>query len=99
MIIDNDASKYSSVIEINSNDRAGLLFSVTSLISSMGIQILSAHISTYGENAVDVFYIKDIFGMKIKDENKLNEIKESLIYILDKPKNSSLHDVNAKENY
>ena len=87
------------MIEINSNDRAGLLYSVTSLISSMGIQILSAHISTYGENAVDVFYIKDIFGMKIKDENKLNEIKESLLYILDKPNNSSLQDVNAKENY
>ena len=83
VIIDNDASKYSSVIEINSTDRPGLLFSVTNFISSMGIQILSAHISTYGENAVDVFYVKDIFGMKIKDEVKLNDIKASLIKILD----------------
>ena len=86
VIIDNDASNYSSVIEINSNDRPGLLFSVTNFISSMGLQILSAHISTYGENVVDVFYVKDIFGLKIRDENKLNEIKNSLVKILDEKK-------------
>lgn len=78
VIIDNTASKLFSVIEINGHDRPGLLFDITKAISELGLQIGSAHISTYGERVVDVFYIKDVFGMKIENESKIRQIRDVL---------------------
>jgi len=78
VIIDNTASKVFSVIEINGHDRAGLLFDITTAILKLGLQIGSAHISTYGERVVDVFYVKDIFGMKIENESKIRQIRDEL---------------------
>ncbi len=78
VIIDNTASKFFSVIEINGHDRPGFLFDITTAISELGLQISSAHISTYGERVVDVFYVKDIFGMKIENESKIRQIRTVL---------------------
>jgi len=78
VIIDNSASKVCSVIEVNGHDRPGFLSDVTKAITDLGLQIFSAHISTYGERVVDVFYVKDVFGMKIEHETKIRQIREGL---------------------
>ena len=78
VIIDNTASKVCSVIEINGHDRPGFLFDVTKAMTDLGLQIFSAHISTYGERVVDVFYVKDVFGMKVENETKLRQIRDAL---------------------
>ena len=78
VIIDNTASKVCSVIEINGHDRPGFLYDVTKAITDLGLQISSAHISTYGERVVDVFYVKDVFGMKVEHETKIRQIREGL---------------------
>jgi len=78
VIIDNAASKVCSVVEINGHDRPGFLSDVTKAMADLGLQIFSAHISTYGERVVDVFYVKDVFGMKIENETKLRQIREGL---------------------
>ena len=64
VLIDNEASRTHTVIEINGRDRPGLLYDVTRALTNLGLQISSARISTYGERAVDVFYVKDVFGLK-----------------------------------
>jgi len=79
VIFDNAASAANTLIEINGRDRPGLLYDVTSALRDQGLQINSAHISTYGERVVDVFYVKDIFGMKLENENKLQQIREALL--------------------
>ncbi len=78
VIIDNTASKVCSVIEINGHDRPGFLFDVTKTLTDLGLQIFSAHISTYGERVVDVFYVKDVFGMRIENETKIRQIRDAL---------------------
>jgi len=78
VIIDNTASKVCSVIEINGHDRPGFLSDVTKAITDLGLQISSAHISTYGERVVDVFYVKDIFGMKVEHNTKIKQIRVAL---------------------
>ncbi|MBX7198346.1 MAG: [protein-PII] uridylyltransferase [Rhodospirillaceae bacterium] len=78
VIIDNAASKVCSVIEINGHDRPGFLFDVTKAITDLGLQIFSAHISTYGERVVDVFYVKDVFGMKVEHETKIRQVRDAL---------------------
>ena len=79
VLIDNRASTGHTVIEVNGRDRAGFLFDVTSALTELGLQIASAHISTYGERVVDVFYVKDVFGLKMEHEERLKHIRERLI--------------------
>ncbi|MDD2705368.1 MAG: hypothetical protein PHU07_08555, partial [Acidocella sp.] len=58
------------------------LHDVTSAISSEGLQIASAHVTTYGVRAVDVFYVKDVFGMHVENERKLNQLRSALLEAL-----------------
>jgi len=60
-----------------------LLYDLTRTLSDQGLQIASAKISTYGEEVVDVFYVKDIFGMKVEHEGKLKSIREALLAALE----------------
>jgi [protein-PII] uridylyltransferase len=82
VLIDNKASAGQTVIEINGRDRPALLFDVTRALSALGLQIAGAKISTYGEKVVDVFFVKDVFGLKIEQETKLREIRDRLIRVL-----------------
>ncbi|MEH6752616.1 MAG: [protein-PII] uridylyltransferase [Alphaproteobacteria bacterium] len=79
VIIDNQASAAHTVIEINGRDRPGFLYLVTGALFSLSLQISSAKISTFGERAVDVFYVKDSFGMKITHEARLATIRKTLL--------------------
>jgi [protein-PII] uridylyltransferase len=82
VVVDNRASNRHTVIEINGRDRPGLLHDVTAAISEEGLQIASAHVTTYGVRAVDVFYVKDVFGMKVENERKLNQLRTALLEAL-----------------
>lgn len=79
VLVDNRASATRTVIEINARDRAGLLFDLARALIGLRLAIGSARIATYGESAVDVFYVKDAFGMKVTDENRLARVKETLL--------------------
>ncbi len=85
VIIDNKASASYTVIEINGRDRIGLLFDVTATLTRLNLQIASAHISTYGERVVDVFYVKDVFGLKVEHERKIAEIRTAMLDALREP--------------
>lgn len=82
VLIDNKASNTHTVIEVNGRDRPGLLFQLTSTLTRLGLQIGKAKISTFGEQVVDVFYVKDVFGLKIDHENKLKQIREMMLEAL-----------------
>lgn len=78
VVVDNRASNTHTVIEVNGRDRPGLLHDVTAAISEQGVQIASAHITTYGVRAVDVFYVKDVFGLKVENERKVAALRRAL---------------------
>ena len=82
VVIDNHASNTHTVVEVNGRDRPGLLHDVTAAINEQGVQIASAHVTTYGVRAVDVFYVKDVFGLKIENERKLEQLREALLVAL-----------------
>jgi [protein-PII] uridylyltransferase len=85
VVIDNRASNAHTVLEVNGRDRPGLLHDVTSAISEQGLQIASAHVTTYGVRAVDVFYVKDVFGLKVENERKLATLRDALLAALTPP--------------
>jgi [protein-PII] uridylyltransferase len=88
VVVDNHASNSHTVIEVNGRDRPGLLHDVTAAISEQGLQIASAHITTYGVRAVDVFYVKDVFGLKVENERKLTSLREALLQALALPESA-----------
>jgi [protein-PII] uridylyltransferase len=83
--LDNDASRTHTVIEVSGRDRPGLLHELTRTLTGLNLQIASAHVSTYGETAVDVFYVKDVFGLKVSHDDKISQIREALMAVLTDP--------------
>ena len=89
VVVDNHASSTYTVLEVNGRDRPGLLHDVTARISALGLQIASAHVTTYGVRAVDVFYVKDVFGLKIENEQRLLQLRAALLEALTPPEDAS----------
>lgn len=79
VVIDNEASRTRTVIEVTGGDRLGLLYHLTRTLAAQNLQIITARISTYGEKAVDVFYVRDRFGHKITNLAHLETIKLELL--------------------
>ncbi len=80
--IEQDASEDATVIETEGLDRPGLLFELTAALSRLGLTIVSAHVATYGERAVDAFYLKTSSGDKITDAKLLSRIEKSVMQVL-----------------
>ena len=59
------ASTRTTVVEVNARDRPALLAGLAAAIHSEGHTVHSAHIATYGERAVDVFYLTRADGQKL----------------------------------
>jgi [protein-PII] uridylyltransferase len=95
-LTDNAASATHTVLEVNGRDRPGLLYEVTRAITDLGLQISSAKISTYGERVVDVFYVKDVFGMKVEHDDKLKAIRTRLLEALAEPGAEPGTETNSK---
>ena len=79
VLIDNKASGRSTVLEINAKDRPGLLYDLTYALYGLKISIISAHVATYGERAVDVFYVQDLMGAKITNKVRMRNVEEKLL--------------------
>jgi [protein-PII] uridylyltransferase len=62
------ASRRFTVVEVQAADRRGLLAALAGAIFEAGLTIHSAHIATYGERAVDVFYLAGANGRKLSAE-------------------------------
>jgi len=82
IIINNTLSDQFTVIEVSGLDRPGLLYDLTAALSDLNLDITSAHITTYGEKAVDVFYVTDLTGKKIESETRRGAIRERLEKVL-----------------
>ena len=79
VFINNEASSRYTVVEINARDRAALLSALAYAVFQSRVTIHSAHIATYGERAVDVFYLTDLKGRKILGAGKLKTLHARLL--------------------
>ena len=75
---DNEGSEIYTIIEVDTRDRPGLLFDLTRTLANMNVYIASAVIATYGEQVVDSFYVKDMFGLKFYSESKQKKLEQNL---------------------
>jgi [protein-PII] uridylyltransferase len=79
ILVDNSWSNQFTVIEASGIDRPGLLYDLTRAISDLNLNIASAHITTFGERAVDVFYVTDLVGHKIANPTRQTSIRRRLL--------------------
>ncbi len=82
---DNDASATASVIEVEGLDRPGFLYDVTHALFEAGLSISSSMVATYGERAIDVFYVRDGYGHKITHPDRIASIRTKLLAAVEGP--------------
>jgi [protein-PII] uridylyltransferase len=83
--IDNELSSKSTVVEVTGLDRPGLLYELTTEFGKQNLNINSARIVTYGEKAVDVFYVTDLMGGKIAQSSRQERLRQALMDVLAEP--------------
>ncbi|MBL4769173.1 MAG: [protein-PII] uridylyltransferase, partial [Rhodobacteraceae bacterium] len=70
VMFDNDGSDIYTIIEVDTRDRPGLLYDLARTLAASNVYIANAVIATYGEQVVDTFYVKDMFGLKYYTDSK-----------------------------
>lgn len=79
--INNQWSHRYTMVEITGLDRTGLLYEMTTTLSKLNLNIASAHVATFGERVVDVFYITDLMGAQVTSPTRQAAIKRALIQL------------------
>ena len=75
---DNEGSEIYTIVEVDTRDRPGLLYDLTRTLADANIYIATATIATYGAQVVDVFYVKDMFGLKLHSKSKQADLEKKL---------------------
>lgn len=77
--MDNQTVQNATVIDVFAFRKFGLLYTISKAIFNLGLDVRFARISTYGDRVVDVFYVTDDKGNKIRDLKRLDEIRATLL--------------------
>lgn len=75
---DNEGSEIYTIIEVDTRDRTGLLYDLARTLAGANVYIANAVIATYGEQVVDTFYVKDMFGLKYHTKSKQDFLERKL---------------------
>ncbi|MGV9007015.1 MAG: [protein-PII] uridylyltransferase [Brevundimonas sp.] len=83
VLIDAAASETAVVIEVSGADRPGLLADLARVLSAHRLSIRSAHVASFGERAVDSFYVVDDKGLKPGVDSRTKALRAALETVLD----------------
>ncbi|MCF6292417.1 MAG: [protein-PII] uridylyltransferase [Robiginitomaculum sp.] len=83
VVVDNETSARATLIECVGADTNGLLRDLAQTLNQCRVNIHSAHISTYGERAVDIFYVNEKNGQKISNARRISFIRQKLMDVLE----------------
>jgi [protein-PII] uridylyltransferase len=76
--IDNTISETASVVDVFTNNRRGLLYTLAKAIAELNLSVHYAKIATYEDEAADVFYVREMDGSKIQSPDRIQEVEERL---------------------
>lgn len=79
VIVDNEASRASTVVEVRASDRVALLFMLASTLFELGLDVRTAKVSTLGHEVVDSFYVVTGDGTKVTDPDMLEHLERALL--------------------
>jgi len=95
--VNNQWSNRYTVVEVTGLDRPGLLYELTTTLSKLNLNIASAHVATFGERVVDVFYVTDLTGAQITTPTRQAAIKRPLLALFTTPAAETKPAKEAKE--
>jgi [protein-PII] uridylyltransferase len=78
VIVDNEASAESSVVEVRAPDKGPVLYRLASTLTAAGLVISCALVNTLGAEAVDVFYVQTLDGKKLIDEDHQARVTDAV---------------------
>ena len=79
VVFDNKASNRFTVVEVAARDRPALLNRLARALFEAKLIVHSAHVATYGERAVDTFYVTDLLGEKIEQPARMKAAEAKLL--------------------
>ena len=82
--VDNETSDFYTIVEVYTYDRLGLLYEITQTLFDLQLSINIAKISTKVDQVVDVFYVRDFYGQKLFDDEQIRELKDALLFSLER---------------
>lgn len=81
--IDSKSLDFFTLIEVFANDRLGLLYTIARTLYELKLEIRVAKIGTKGDLVADTFYVRNLYGEKVEDEEHIEEIKQALLFNLE----------------
>jgi [protein-PII] uridylyltransferase len=78
VVVDNEVSDYSTVIEVGAPDRIGLLYDITGALAELTLDVHLAKVATYADRVIDAFYVRDALGRKVIDPSGIAEIEAAI---------------------
>ena len=82
VLVDNEISQRSTVVEVRAPDSIGVLYKITHAIAELDLDIHSAKVQTLGDEVVDSFYVRDRSGAKVVDPDPLRELERAILHAL-----------------
>lgn len=79
VLFDNDSSKSTTIIEVRTADRIGLLYLITGALLACRLDVQRAIIATEAYGVVDVFYVTDLEYNKIYNEKTQRQIEQAIL--------------------
>src|SRR5512143_4112063 len=84
VVIDNDAARDHSVIDVFTADRVGLLYTIADTAYELGLSVDLARITTEGHRAADAFYVRTPEGGRLEGE-RARRVVEAVTQALARP--------------
>ena len=72
--IDNASSDEYSIVEVHAADRLGLLYTITTVLRDMSLDIHMAKVNTFGNEIVDAFYVRRENGRRIEASDEIERL-------------------------
>ena len=77
--INNQTVDTATIIDVFAYNKTGLLYRIAKKIYQLGLDVNYARISTYAHQVIDVFYVTDDQGNKIRNKNQIQIIKKEIL--------------------
>lgn len=78
IFLDNDSSDFFTIVEVTTRDEPGLLYRLTDALYRVGLDIRVARIATKVDQAMDIFYVREVGGGKVEGESRIQAVRSAL---------------------